>query len=711
MKEKSEKPHGEQWQHADNASSSPRDMALLFALNEAVANIAETTTLYQKIFEILKPVFHFDLGVILLLSADQQYAEIFLPGLSAPAELSHLPGPKRMRIPIAEMPIALNLQSRDFQRIALKDHPGHPNADPEVHRIFKEVLGIKEHVLCPLFHSGRCIGRMILAGGRHGRIHDEDFPLLRQVCRVVATAVVNTVAYEQLATKERDTEKVLQFTAQLMNRLDFSGFLPALASSLHNLRPFQFLSFQGLPHTEHSADCMLYDGQHWRYSMENPLSWLGGDTAKEVADGRIHIHYLDAQQLGTAYANQPEITHQLQRHAITAAVLIRLEPGDFAPVTLFLGTGPEQADNFLRPGMFEQAAPHLLLSLQALLNWERLQVLQNRLQLENRALFEEISSTPQETPMIGESPLFRRCLALARQVAPLDSTVLLLGETGTGKEVMARYLHNLSPRHSKPLVRVNCASLPAPLIESELFGHEKGAFTGAVEKRIGKFELAQGGTIFLDEIGELPLESQSKLLRVLQEREFERVGGKGVIQVDVRVLTATNRDLEDEVRKGNFRADLFFRLNVFPIGLPPLRDRKEDIPVLADAFLRRFSKRFNRLLRPLSADEGKLLQAYSWPGNIRELEHTMERAAITALGAEPNLRAFSSVYTAEETPEAQAPITPLEELVRSHIVNALRRTEGRVSGPEGAAALLGLNAKTLDSKMRKYGITRKVEIT
>jgi transcriptional regulator with GAF, ATPase, and Fis domain len=243
-----------------------------------------------------------------------------------------------------------------------------------------------------------------------------------------------------------------------------------------------------------------------------------------------------------------------------------------------------------------------------------------------------------------------------------------------------------------------------------LFGHEKGAFTGAVERRIGKFELAQGGTIFLDEIGELPLESQAKLLRVLQEKEFERIGGKDVIRVDVRVLTATNRNLEEEVRKGRFRADLFFRLNVFPITIPPLRERKEDIPILAEIFLRKFSKRFGRALRTITHEEGELLQAYAWPGNIRELEHFMERSAITAMGADPNFREFRKAFVDKSDAEPTQEIRPLDEVVKDYLIMALRQAHGKVSGPDGAASKLGLNGKTLDSKMRKYGIQRKVDI-
>lgn len=696
-------------QEITDNSTAQRNLTLLSALSEAIANVANTESLFQIIFEILRPVFRFDLGVIQLISEDRQFMEVFLPGVSAPAELQHLPAPRRTRIPISELWMPRDLNDPNIHRIQLKDIPKNYHMDSTISHILEVELGVREMLLCPLRRGGRLIGHLMLATGRRGRVRDEDIPLLSQVCRVVAGAVENTVSYERLARKENDTERLLRFTSTLLERQDFEGFLTALATGLQDLRPFQFLSLVGLSSAETSDRCILHDGQNWRQSTEAPVPWQEGGSAGESEDTRVRIRYLNQHDLDITFAKSAEALSLTKRNGIVAAVLMRLDPGESAPVTLFLGANEEQATALMVPGIFEQAAPQLLLAIRSLQNWQRIQVLQNRLHQENRALFEEISAPDSENPMIGESPLFRQCLSRARMVASVDTTVLIQGETGTGKEVMARYLHDHSPRHGKPLVRVNCASLPSQLVESELFGHERGAFTGAVERRIGKFELAQGGTIFLDEIGELPLESQSKILRVLQERELERVGGKNVIPIDVRVLTATNRDLETEVRKGNFRADLYFRLNVFPITLPPLRERREDIPVLADTFLRRFSKRFGRPLRPLTHEEGELLMAYPWPGNIRELEHLIERSAITAQGMDPNLREFRKAFLDDTPTNVPPPIRPLDELVRSHIVAALKQTQGKVSGPDGAAALLGLNGKTLDSKMRKYSIQRRID--
>jgi transcriptional regulator with GAF, ATPase, and Fis domain len=285
-------------------------------------------------------------------------------------------------------------------------------------------------------------------------------------------------------------------------------------------------------------------------------------------------------------------------------------------------------------------------------------------------------------------------------VADTDSSVLVLGETGTGKELIARAIHRVSRRRPSVMVKVNCGALPAALIESELFGHERGAFTGAVQQKKGRFELAHNGTILLDEVGELPLEAQVKLLRVLQEQEFERVGGTQTVRVNTRVIAATNRNLADHVRRGAFRADLFFRLNIFPIEVPPLRDRREDIPLLAQHFIREFSGRLGRRVEQIDPRALERLVNYAWPGNVRELANILERAVILCQG--PVLLPAHLAWTSA-TPAVEDVCT-LEEAERRHILKALEQSGGVLAGPQGAAQLLGLNRSTLWSRMRKLGI-------
>jgi transcriptional regulator with GAF, ATPase, and Fis domain len=295
---------------------------------------------------------------------------------------------------------------------------------------------------------------------------------------------------------------------------------------------------------------------------------------------------------------------------------------------------------------------------------------------------------------------------LVEQVATVNATVLLLGETGTGKDVIARAIHGSSPRKDRLMITVNCAALPANLIESELFGREKGAFTGADSRQIGRFELADGGTIFLDEIGELPLDLQSKLLRVIQDGEFERLGNPRTIKTDVRIITATNRNLEEEVSNGTFRADLFYRLNVFPITMPPLRQRKEDIPLLVNHFVAKFNKKIGKKIDTVSKETLNAMQEYHWPGNVRELESIIERAVITSQGAALQVLDRFEIFQKPEGPAGNE-VKALAELEHDHILQVLQKTGWRIEGKNGAAVLLDLNPSTLRARIRKYGISRQ----
>jgi formate hydrogenlyase transcriptional activator len=336
---------------------------------------------------------------------------------------------------------------------------------------------------------------------------------------------------------------------------------------------------------------------------------------------------------------------------------------------------------------------------------DEVEKLKNRLQTENLYLQDEIKVEHNFEEIIGGSPTLKAVLSQVEQVAATTATVLILGESGTGKELLARAIHNLSDRRERPLVKVNCAALPGDLIESELFGHEKGSFTGAFAQKIGRFELADGGTIFLDEIGELPLELQVKLLRVLQEQEFERIGGSQTISVDSRVITATNRDLKRSAANGEFREDLFYRLNVFPVVLPPLRQRGDDIPLLARAFTERFAKRLGKTIDSIPHDVIEAFQSYHWPGNIRELQNVIERAVILARGSVLHVDEPLDVAAAETTPLAHVKST-LEEVERRHITRTLEEASWKISGEGGAAEALGLNPSTLRARMRKLGIKR-----
>jgi formate hydrogenlyase transcriptional activator len=361
-----------------------------------------------------------------------------------------------------------------------------------------------------------------------------------------------------------------------------------------------------------------------------------------------------------------------------------------------------------------QVANQIAIAVENALAYGQISELKDKLAQENVYLESEIRSELHFEDIVGNSELLRRVLREVETVAPADSTVLIYGETGTGKELIARAVHNLSSRKSNPFVRLNCAAIPKDLIESELFGHEKGAFTGAIIQRVGRFELANRGTIFLDEIGDIPLELQPKLLRVLQEREFERLGSSRTLRTDARLIAATNRDLKTMVEEQRFRSDLYYRLNVFPIRVPSLRERKEDIPLLVRHFVQEFSRRNDRVIDTIPSETMQALVRYHWPGNIRELQNVIERAVIISRGPVLNV---GLTELAPDMASTSTPVVPtaksavheslqnmLQETERNQILRALEEANGVVAGPNGAAARLGVKRTTLQIKMQRLGI-------
>lgn len=336
---------------------------------------------------------------------------------------------------------------------------------------------------------------------------------------------------------------------------------------------------------------------------------------------------------------------------------------------------------------------------------EKINGLKEKLQQENTYLREELDANFQFEEIVGQNKKLQEVFKQIQQVAQTDASVLIQGDTGTGKELIARAIHKLSIRSKKTMVKINCASIPAALLESELFGHEKGSFTGALSRKMGRFEVANNGTLFLDEVGELPLELQPKLLRVLQDGEFERIGGVTTLKSNVRIIAATNRDLEKEVETGNFRSDLYFRLNVFPIKIPALKERKDDIEILAMYFIEKFNQKYKKSISKLTANGLQKFKKYDWPGNIRELQNIIERAVITSLGNTLDISSFSFPDSTPLKPKTK--LQTLHEVEKEHILKTLDFTHWRIRGKSGAAEILNTKPTTLEYRMKKLGISRK----
>jgi Nif-specific regulatory protein len=419
--------------------------------------------------------------------------------------------------------------------------------------------------------------------------------------------------------------------------------------------------------------------------------------------------------------------HQLFAQGFRSLLIAPLVAQGKAVGTLNLGSTKYSQYSDADADFLQEVATQVALAIENMKSYEEIAALKARLEAENVYLQDEIRTEHNFVEIVGNSPALLAVLRKVEQIAPTDSTVLILGETGTGKELIARAIHDRSTRKGRPLVKVNCSAISAGLVESELFGHVKGAFTGAIDRRSGRFELADGGTIFLDEIGELPLETQVKLLRVLQEQEFEPVGSSRTVRVDVRIIAATNRDLEEAVRTGRFRSDLYYRLNVFPLYMPPLRERRSDIPPLVAFFLERVSKRFGKTIEGVSQATMRRLSEYAWPGNIRELQNIVERGVVLShgrvLALDPGLLPIESAKTLAAAPGAvgeavvedvsvshpkashpPSDATSLEEVERQHILAVLKQTGGVVEGPKGAAKILNLHPNTLRSRMKRLGI-------
>ena len=586
--------------------------------------------------------------------------------------------------------------------------------------------GTRSHCVVPLVARGKSIGTLNVAS-RVRRLYSEaDAEFLQDVASQVALAIENMKAYEEIGalhvrvehTAER-LRTLLDINNAVITNLTQEGLLKAAAESLRRVIPFDATAVT-LYNPETKTFRVAMEGLHsdyFRLGLEfgEKDSVAGWVVEHQRGIRRAHLekeqtYPNDARMLADGVRSDCVAPLVTRGRCIGAFHLVSKTENQYSPEHL----------EFL-----QEVAKQVALAVENAQSYEQIAALQARLEKENVYLQEEIRTEHNFGEIVGASAALLAVLRQVEQVAPTDSTVLINGETGTGKELIARAIHNRSARRDRTLVRVNCSAISAGLVESELFGHLKGAFTGAIERRVGRFELADGGTIFLDEIGELPLDTQVKLLRVLQEHEFELVGSSRPLRVDVRVIAATNRQLEESIQAGRFRADLFYRLNVFPLTVPPLRERRSDIPQLVAFYISKFSKRLGKDVEGVSQPSMKRLMDYAWPGNVRELQNVIERAVVLTTGpllqlGEDLLPAASAPFESTEGPPAREAAGPksgpsavadeklptLEEMERVHILAALEQARWVVEGPNGAARLLDLHPNTLRHRMSKLHIRR-----
>jgi formate hydrogenlyase transcriptional activator len=565
--------------------------------------------------------------------------------------------------------------------------------------------GMQSLCVIPITTALRRLGALAFGSTQEAAYSEADVNFLRQVARQVAVAVDNALNFEQAQsvqrqlTHERDRlGALLEVNNAVVSTLDLRELLNAVSTSLRHLVPHEYASLS------------LYDPKTQRlqiHALDFPVSkgLIGEGLSVPVAGtptGRaltsrqpVFITRRDVEQFGSDMAQR--ILAEGIKSALCLPLISHGRPiGTLVVASLREETFPQEDAELL-----QHVANQIAIAVENALAFGQIVDRANKLSEEKLYLEDEIRTEYNFEEIIGESASLKRILQQLQTVAPTDSTVLILGETGTGKELFARAIHNLSTRRERTLVKVNCAAIPTGLLESELFGHEKGAFTGAIARRIGRFELANGGTLFLDEIGDIPLELQPKLLRVLQEQEFERLGSTRTIRVDVRLVAATNSDLVQMAAEKQFRTDLYYRLNVFPIVIPPLRDRREDIPLLVRYFAQEYARRMKKQIEKIPANAMSALSEYHWPGNVRELENFVERAVILSPG--PELR-VPLAELKRVTVTASGGAKTLEAAERDHILNVLKETRWVVGGPFGAAARLGMKRTTLQSRMKKLSI-------
>src|SRR5713101_1196132 len=690
---------------------SRRQLEALLEVSEAIAQQRDLPALFHDLAGRLHSVIEFDFLTLVLHDPVRNVMRLHILETRIPTEKA-----AGMETPIEGHPSGWVWETQQPLVIAdVAEETRFPDFMPRLRE-----HNVRSLAIFPLTTAQRRLGSMGFGRMVPHRVADTERQFMQRVASQVAVAVDNALnfensqAYQAQLARERDRLQVLlDVNNVLVTSREVGELFRGIVASLERVIHHDFTSLALLdPATGllkiHALD---FPGRQELLKQEITVPRDSSPSGRAISTG------LPLLVRGAELERYPsEALRFLRSEGIETLCCVPLTTHGRTFGSLNLASRRGEAFTAEDVELLRQVSTQIAIAVENALAFKEIEALKNKLAEEKLYLEEEIRSEFNFEEIIGESPALKRALAQVELAAPAGTTVLLLGESGTGKELFARAIHNLSPRRQRTFVKINCAAIPSGLLESELFGHERGAFTGAVSQKIGRFELADRGTLFLDEVGDLPLELQPKLLRVLQEQEFERLGGNRTQRVDVRVVAATNTDLSKRVAERAFRSDLYYRLNVFPIQIPALRERAEDLPLLVRYFVQRFSRQLNKGVEFIPADAMDALIHYSWPGNVRELENLIERAVLLSPGkelripfAELKSNSISGTVSANDPSSSfTSSISTLEEAERQHILRALKHTQWRIAGPKGAAVLLGMKRTTLQARMRKLRIRRPV---
>jgi formate hydrogenlyase transcriptional activator len=683
-------------------------LRLLLEVSESIASYRDLHELFEVLRQRLPRVVPFDFLNLVLHDPVKDVMRLEILATEQPTTIQ-----LGFELPIDQSPAGLVMRTQ--QPVLLSDLQSDSRFPLLVSALLEN--GARSYCAVPITTALRRLGALAFGSLQPNTYQDSDLQFMTHVASQVAVAVDNVLhdksAELAQAQLKRDRDRLrllLEVNNTVVSHLGMQEMFVAVSASVGRVIPHDGCSLLLYdPDTrQYRIHVLLAGGGEWLEEglAESPPSCPAGYTLTSHQPKVLREADLRAM------AECSEMARKILDKGVRSFCSVPLLSHDRMLGSLNTGRFQDAAFSDDDVELLGQVATQVAIAVENSLAYRQIDELKEKLNKEKLYLEEEIRTNYNFEEIIGESVPLKQVLSKIEIVAPTDSTVLIQGETGTGKELIARAIHNLSGRKSRTFVKVNCASIPTGLLESELFGHERGAFTGAIAQKIGRFELAHGGTLFLDEVGDIPLELQAKFLRVLQEQEFERLGATKTIKVDVRLVAATNRDLQAMVAAREFRSDLFYRLNVFPVMSPPLRDRREDVPRLVQYFTKKFARRMNKRIETVPTETMATLSRYHWPGNIRELENFIERAVILSRGS--NLEAPLAELERIETdaPAGAIPAgsnghaTTLEEAERDHIRRALEQANWLVGGPSGAAASLGMKRTTLQSKMLKLGIKR-----